>query len=139
MSDPSSKPDSIVRPVEEDQTAAISGKAWIHYDPDRVDYAINDQELSELESASGNVWKDICLVSFGVGLPTLINAITIAKGPLPKSQEKFIPDMPFVINLFLGLIGLGFALGFGIAWRKTAKKVKTVTDRIRQKPKISLN
>ena len=131
--------DPVVTPIEEEPNSVASGKNYLHYDPDRVDYAISDQELGDLELCSDNLWKDICLVSAGIGIPTLLNAISIANASLPTGQAKFVPNVPFTLNLILGIVGIAFAIGFGIAWWKTRKRAKQVIERIREKPKIPLN
>jgi hypothetical protein len=48
-------------------------ESYIHYDPCRVDYTINNLELSLLEQTGKSIWKDIFLATIGLGIPTLLN------------------------------------------------------------------
>lgn len=50
-------------------------RSYLHYDPERVDYSVTNEELEKLCEGGRNLWKDVCLVSLSLGVPSLINAI----------------------------------------------------------------
>lgn len=127
----------IIKPIEGQDTTAV-GNNYLHYDPSRVDYSISDQELLEIEACSGNLWKDVCLVTLGIGIPSLCNACSIYFEDKPAGGQSYTPTMPFFLNSLFGVVCIIFALIFGIAWYNTKKKVGSVVERIRNKPKLML-
>jgi hypothetical protein len=108
-----------------------SGKKYLHYDSDRVDYAVNEEELILLEEASSNLWKDICLVSGSLGIPALINAIHDTPIPL-------VVDWALFLNYLVGIIGILFAIIFAVIWRKSSGKAKKIITKIKSKPKYEI-
>ncbi|MCR4318318.1 MAG: hypothetical protein NUW37_18400 [Planctomycetes bacterium] len=109
-----------------------SAKQYIHYDPDRIDFAASEDELNQIENAGANLWKDVCITSFGVGVPTLINAIS------STSTTDFRWTLALFLNYLLGCVGLSFAVIFGIAWYRTRGELKKLILKIKGKPKQTI-
>jgi hypothetical protein len=113
---------------------SATGRVILHYDPDRVDYAVIESELRELEESGNTIWKDICLVSASASL-----------GFAPNAVEEFVNQAVFHLtaklffNSTLGVISLVCAVAFGVAWKKAARSRRIVLERIRNKPKLILN
>ncbi len=120
---------------EETQAQSFQTKNFLHYDGERIDYAISNSELDELGQVSNNIWKDFCLTCIGVGIPCSINAISIVS----KSVANFSPTLAFNLNALFGIIGIVLGLAFGIAWSKNKNSTKKIVDRIKEKPKIELH
>ncbi len=103
-------------------------KQFLFYDPIRVDYSVTPQELVQIESASSNLWKDVALVSAPLGISCLINAISGTTEPFELSFSLFL-------NYLFGVIGIGTALVFSIAWHKTNQQFSNLLKVIKDKPK----
>jgi hypothetical protein len=112
----------------------ISGASYIHYDPERVDYTISESELQSLKDCYANLWKDFCLAGCGIGVPCVINAISIYKRVTP-----FAPSIDFVLNTIVGLVCVILGLCFGIAWYRTSTSASDIIDAIKKKPKFIIN
>ncbi|MGA2659566.1 MAG: hypothetical protein ABSH34_18835 [Verrucomicrobiota bacterium] len=110
-----------------------SGASFIHYDPERVDYSISESELEQLRQCADNLWKDFCLACSGVGIPCLINAMSLAKKATP-----FVPTLEFNLNLVVGILGITLGIAFGIVWFKTKRSSKGIIDLIKAKPEIKI-
>ncbi len=110
---------------------ARGSRQYIHYDPERIDFAVTGEELANLERASGSLWKDVCLVSFSLGIPCLINAIAGTKQPLELTLALFL-------NYLFGILGIAFGVIFGIAWVRNRQTVSSVIDAIKKKPKMEI-
>ena len=124
-----------VRLPDDQPPAELATRCFIHYDPDRIDYAIGETELDELKQATSNHWKDFCLFCVGVGLPCLLNAFSLVK---TSTQNPFSPTLEFTLNLIVGIIGIVLGAAFGVAWYKTGKNADAIINRIKGKPKIQL-
>lgn len=107
---------------------------YIRHNEDRVLNAVTDDELKGLANQSQPLWKDICLISVSVGIPTLINAIAET-----ASQEKFSLSITLFLNYLFGIIGVLFFVIFGIAWRKSHKSTKSLIEKIQERPQIPLS
>lgn len=107
------------------------GKQYIHYNPERTDYSITPEELTSLESAGSNFWKDICLVSGPLGLSCIINAIAATPSPFQLNLALFL-------NYLLGALGLVLAVVFGIAWGKSARRFTKIIRQIKEKPRMEV-
>lgn len=111
--------------------ANAQSKQYLHYNPEWTDYSITPEELTHLQEAGSNLWKDICLVSAPVGLSCLINAIGATISP-------FKLDLPLFLNYLFGVVGLVLALIFGIAWSKSARRFTSLINQIKNKPKMEI-
>jgi hypothetical protein len=108
-----------------------SGKRFIHYDPDRTDYAVSEEELVSLQSAGSNLWKDVVLVLGGLGIPSLINAIH-------DTTEPFLLSAALFLNYFVGVLSILLAFIFGIPWYRSSGQTKSIIERIKAKPRHEL-
>lgn len=106
-------------------------KSYIYYNPERVDYSLNEEELNSLKNAGQNHWRDVTLVSVAICLPCIINALSeIAQ------QETFNATLSIILNFIIGGIGLGFTIIFGILWAKTKNRATDIIEKLKKKPKI---
>ena len=112
-----------------DQTTSTG--SYIHYNPSRVDYSVSEDELIRLRDAGRNLSKDVCLVSFSIGLPCLINAIADTKDP-------FILTIGVLLNYLIGVVGIGFSLVSALAWYRSYINSADVIASIKNKPVMKL-
>lgn len=119
-------------PVEIADINKALAKGFIHYDPIHTVYTVTDAELSALCDDGGGVWKDLCIGSAGVGIPCLINAISL----WPKVNVP--PDISFFLNSLFCLLGLLLGIAFGISWHVTSRKNKALVHAIKNKPMYTL-
>jgi hypothetical protein len=108
-------------------------QSYIHYDPERVDYSLTEQELQNLASAGHNNWKDFCISCFALGVPCAINAIVEF-----SKQETFSSTLSFNINVIIAVVGLFLAVAFAVLWRNSRVTVKSLLDKIKNKPKMPI-
>jgi|ERR1700757_782522 len=109
-------------------------ESYIHYDPNRVDYTINNYELNLLEQTGNSIWKDIFLASLGIGLPSLINGC-VACG---KNSSTPILNTEVFMNFLASGISLGLAIICLIVWQKNKRSFKKTIEEIKNKPKYKL-
>lgn len=109
-------------------------ESYIHYDPSRVDYTINNLELNLLEQTGNSIWKDVFLASLGLGLPTIINGCS----GYSKIQENPSLYLEVFVNFLVGGICISLAIICLIVWMKNRKSFKTIIDQIKNKPKYKL-
>lgn len=107
---------------------------FIHYDPERIDYTVNSNELELLQSAGSSLWKDIFLATLGLGIPSLINAFC----DFIKLSKNEQPGLDIFINSLIGGISLCLCIICLIFWRKTTKNFNKIIESIRNKPKYTL-
>jgi hypothetical protein len=109
-------------------------ESYIHYDPTRVDYTINDQELKTLEQAGSSIWKDVFLTTLGLGIPLLINGI--------NGYCKLPENTPLTIEIFVNFLFAGICLILAIicfiVWMTNKKSFNKIIKQIKNKPKYKL-
>jgi hypothetical protein len=107
---------------------------YIHHNTDTTHYSLTENELNELSDKSQPLWKDVCLTSLALGVPTLFNGIqqTI-------SQEIFKLNLSIFLNYLLGIISICLSVIFGIAWARNYKSKNTLIAKIKSKPKIEFH
>lgn len=106
-------------------------KSFLHYDPVRVDYSVNKEELESLKNASRNNWKDFAIGCLAVGIPCAINAL------IDVFEEKpFKITLSFNLNAIAGTLGIVLGAAFLVAWFKTKKNLDKIIQTIKNKPKI---
>ena len=106
----------------------------IHYDPMRIDYAINDNELAGLEEYGNSIWKDVFLATVGIGVPCLLNAY-IAQKKLPINTNW---TNEIFFNYLIGGITFGLSIVAFFVWRSNSKKKKNIIQHIKSKPPFKL-
>lgn len=109
-------------------------ESYIHYDPNRVDYTINNLELNLIEQAGNSIWKDIFLATIGLGIPSLLNGYS----DYCKLTEKSMLNSEIFINLLVAGICLGISIICFIVWQSNKKKFKDIISQIKNKPKYKL-
>ena len=109
-------------------------QSFIHYDPNRVDYSLSEEELQNLTDSGQNSWKDFCIFCFAVGIPCIINAIVEV-----NKQTTFNPTLSFNINLVIGIVCIFLGVAFAIAWAKSRTKVCNLIEKIKNKPKVPIS
>lgn len=106
-------------------------ESYIHYNPNRVDYTINDQELNSLEDGGSNFWKDIFFVNIGICIPTLLNAYF----NYTKSQNW---NNEIFFNSLVGFLTLVLSILSSILWIKTNKKISKLIKEIKNRPRYRI-
>jgi len=114
-------------------TEPLHSRAYIHYDPERTDYSVTGEELEMLRREGQNLWKDVCLVSISLGIPTALNA-----GVAIASQTTFNLTLEIFVNSLVGVVGLSFGIVFGIAWGRSHTSLADLIEAIREKPKLAI-
>ena len=107
---------------------------FIHYEINRIDYTINDSELSQLEEIGKDLWKEVFFATLGVALPCLINGIISQK----KLLEKQPLNTEIFINYLVGGICFSMAIISLILWVKNSKKKDQIIYKIKNKPQFKL-
>lgn len=108
-------------------------KRYLHLDTERTDYSVTDDELTRLENASKNHWKDFCIVALALGIPCSINGFT------DIDFDNFELTASIFLNCLFGTIGILSGIILGIVWYKTSSNFKTIIDAIKNKPKVDIS
>jgi len=109
-------------------------ESFIHYDPNRVDYTINNIELDLLEQSGNSIWKDVFLSTLGLGLPSLLNGYSdYCK---IKPTESLTSEIFF--NFLIAGICLSLCLICFLVWQTNKKSVRKLIEQIKNKPKYKL-
>jgi hypothetical protein len=108
--------------------------SYIHYEPNRVDYTINNLELELLEQAGSNIWKDIFWATLGLGIPSLINGCT--------DYCNLQPNTALTLSIFLNFLIAGISLTLSViclvVWMQNKKNFKKIIGQIKNKPRYKL-
>jgi hypothetical protein len=113
--------------------AALS-KNVILYNPTRIDYTINDFELTQLEEYGKSIWKDAFLTSIGIAIPTLINGYVAQN----KLEAKTGWTTEVFLNYLIGGIAVSISVLTFITWQMNRKKVTKILSAIKDKPQFTL-
>ena len=106
----------------------------IHYDPNRIDYTINDTELTQLDEIGKSIWKDVFFATLGIAIPTILNGI-VSQGKLTKEQPW---TNEIFINYLVGGICASLAVISLIIWQRESKKKTDIITNIKNKPPFIL-
>jgi len=109
------------------------GLATIHYEPNRVDYTVNQFELELIEQTGNSIWKDVFLASLFFGVPCSINAWS----NYSKLTDKVFNTEIFLNSLFGG-IGIIIAIISCLIWQKNKKKFSKIIEQIKSKPAFKI-
>jgi len=109
-------------------------ESYIHYNPDRVDYTINNLELEMIQNYGNNIWKDVFFSSFFACIPAAINGF--AKFGDFNKTKKF--ELDFFLNSLFALVTLIIAVICLSVWKSNKKKFKNLISEIKDKPKYKL-
>jgi hypothetical protein len=109
-------------------------QSFIHYDPNRVDYTINNYELDILAKSGNSIWKDTFIAAFGLGIPTALNGLSI--------YSKLTKEDTLGADIFFNFLFAGISISLGIIcffiWKKNSKSFKGIIDQIKNKPKYRI-
>lgn len=108
--------------------------SYIHYDPNRVDYSINNLELELLEKEGSSIWKDFFIATIAIAIPSLINGYSAFQN-LNENQSL---TSELFLNTVIGSVCLILAVICFIVWRTNRKRFKKIIRMIREKPKYLL-
>ena len=106
----------------------------IHYEFKRVDYTINESELSQLEEIGNNLWNEIFFATLGIAIPTLLNGY-ISQNKLTKDQSW---TNEIFTNYLFGGICISLAIISLIIWQSNRRKKTNIIDKIKSKPQFIL-
>jgi hypothetical protein len=104
---------------------------FIRYQIDRVDYALTEDELTQMEQVSQNIYKDFFFPVLFLGIPCLLNMFGYVKDPFEWSYGLFF-------NFCIGLICILSSLVLGLGWRRTHGAFTELVNKIKAKPKIEI-
>lgn len=110
-----------------------NSRSILHYDPDRVDYAVTEDELRQLEEGSGILWKDVCLLSAPAFACFGANALVEF-----WVQAVFQITPSLFVNSLLGTVSFVSTIVFGVAWRRSVVGRRSLLAAIRNKPRVIL-
>ncbi len=108
-------------------------RRYLHLDTERTDYSVSDEELTNLDSASRNIWKDFFIACLCLGIPTAINGFS------GIDFTNFSLTAGIFFNCLVGTIGILAAIILGIAWYKTSSKFRNVISKIKSKPRVDIS
>lgn len=109
-------------------------ESFIHYDPERVDYTINNIELELLQSSGNSIWKDIFLATLGLGFPSLINGFCLVY----KLKKDEVIGLDVFLNFLIGGVAISLCIICLIVWQKNTKSFNKIIEQIKNKPKYRL-
>jgi len=115
------------------RSTTTASRSILHYDPDRIDYAVTESELLQLEEGGGTIWKDFFLASASVFLTSAPNAIGQFAG---KGAFQFTAGL--FLNSILAGISFVSALAFGLVWSRAGATRRVILAHIRNKPQVLL-
>lgn len=109
-------------------------ESFIHYDPQRIDYTVNNIELELLEQQGSNIWKDVFLAGTGLGIPSIVNGCC----DYSKLNTPKILTTDIFLNFLIGGIAVIVSLICLFVWRKNNKSFNNLIQQIKNKPKYRL-
>lgn len=109
----------------------MENKLTLIYEPERILYAISDEEINKLCDGEKSLWKDFFLVAISLGLPCIINGISS-----PVKGSEF--PLSAVINYIFGGVGLILAIIFFVLWRSDSKNSDSLLSTIKARQKVQL-
>jgi|TARA_B110000902_G_C14129598_1_gene521465 hypothetical protein len=105
----------------------------IHYDGNSTFYALNEYEFKTIKNGVDNYWKELCIGSWSIFLPLLLN--TISEGKLLKWEES---SWELFFNGAFTLVTLLLAVVFSFTWYMSKNEVDRVIKEVEAKPKFKL-
>lgn len=108
-------------------------RSYIHYDPERTDYTVSEEELNQLHQGSPTIWKDVCLVCISLGVPTVANAVV---------EFTKTPTLGFTLELFInslvGSVSVALSAFSAFAWHRGHRSTKSLVEAIKAKPRLEV-
>ena len=113
-------------------------KSIIHFDPNRTVYAVSETELDNINSHGNSIWKDVGIAALAMGIPCLINTVSLIINSKIPDGQKFVASLDIFLNSLFGLVGLILGIVFLLIWNKSRKKKVEIIDLIKQREKYEL-
>jgi hypothetical protein len=120
---------SDIRPFESSDYQRV-----IHIASQESIYTISESELTELAHGGSNFWKDVCFASWGVAIPSVVNAIV----EVELTAEPISINIDVLLNSLVGACGVTLGILSALLWFKTHKKTADLIAGIKGKPKYKL-
>ena len=118
--------------VDINELNKVIQNSFIHYQPDRVDYTIDESELKELSNIGASTSKDISFGTLGVAIPTIVN------GLVTYSKENGTISLEVLVNFIVGSATLALGVYTYYKWRKELTDMKDIISKIKSKPQFRL-
>jgi hypothetical protein len=106
---------------------------YLHYEPERIDYAVSDAELEQLRKGEHPLSKDFFLVTLALAIPTLLNALAET-----ANQQEFKLTFSLFFNCLVGILCLMVSVQNGIRWYREKSTFTSVIDSINKKPRFEI-
>ena len=106
----------------------------IHYDLQRIDYAISSSEIEALENFETSIWKDVFFSTSTLAVATLINGVVLWLN-LGKNAPL---NLSIFLNLLIGGICFVLAVISLFVWRTSKNNFKALVANIKSKPAYKL-
>lgn len=116
------------------ERTASGAASFLRYNPERDDYSVTEEELERLRQGGQNIWKDLCLVNFSLGIPCLLNGIGTTGNPATYTFTNI--TLALFLNYLFGTIGIILTIVFGITWIITAKRFSKLIQVIKNKQRF---
>jgi hypothetical protein len=109
-------------------------KNYLHYDSERVYYAISSEDLEILEKGSSSILKDIWLATLSLSTPFIINFFILKS----KLAEKVPWNFEMIANLVCGSSFFCICIVVFFLWLGEKGNVKKLIKTIRKRPKYTI-
>jgi hypothetical protein len=106
----------------------------IHADTNQKFFLVSKAELSTLEEGSSNIWRDLCLFSIGLAVPSAINAIA----EFFELSSQSSPTWDLFLNALVALLFILLAGVSGFSWYKADNKCKELLQEIKSRAPYNL-
>lgn len=116
----------------EDLNVALQ-QTFIHIDLTKTFFTITPSELTVLDDGASNIWKDVTLASFGLGLPTIINAVVEI-----NKLVCFTFNTEIFLNSLIGSICIISSIICGILWYKSTNKCAKLIEELKNRPQYKV-
>lgn len=112
------------------QESIENNNNFIRYNPERIDYSINEAEINLLSKRGQSYWKDVLFISIGIGVPSIANMIIFLSN---KSENNGI-TIEFLVNSILISVSFVVSILSLIGWKKDENEFKDTIEKIKNKP-----
>jgi hypothetical protein len=106
----------------------------LHYDPQRIDYAISSLEIDSLKNFQTSIWKDVFFATSSLAIATLVNGIVLWLN-LKKDEHL---NLSIFLNLVVGCVCLIMGIISFSIWQSNKKSFDNLIENIKSKPAYKL-
>lgn len=103
-------------------------KRVLHGKIENHDYALSEEELDSIVRGYDNGWKDYSIFSLGIGVPCLLNALSL----IGQQINKYI----FFCNILFGFTGFILGIIFLFCWKKDKNGLHEIITDVKSRPVI---